>query len=171
MNKVRHINQSKYRLIDGISGVLTVILGILIWQKPVSAVIAMTWIFGIVMLITGIGSIVAWNDVKKVVQRPTGLLINGVLNIIIAIIMIFSHTGSLLMLATLFAVWFVVDSCTWFSFSELSGYPTLSKIFSIIGVILGVLLLFSPVLSLSTLVMFVSVTLIIYGFVVIAKVI
>lgn len=171
MDEVRYINQPKYRWLAGIAGVLAIILGVWMWQKPVNAVIAMTWLFGIVMLITGIGSIVVWNDIRKITQRSTGLLINGVLNVIIAAIMIFSHTTSFLMLAILFAVWFIVDSCTWFSFSELSVHPTLSKVFSIIGVILGVLLLFSPMLSLSTLVVFVSVTLIIYGFVVIVKVI
>lgn len=171
MDEVKYINQPKYRWIAGIAGLLAIILGVWMWRQPVKAVIAMTWIFGIVMLITGIGSIVVWNDIKKITQRSTGLLINGILNIIIAAIMMFSHTSSLFMLATLFAVWFIVDSCTWFSFAELSGHPLLSKVFSIIGVILGVLLLFSPMLSLSTLVVLVSVTLIIYGFVVIVKVI
>ncbi|MBS0953544.1 HdeD family acid-resistance protein [Lactiplantibacillus plantarum] len=171
MDEVKYINQPKYRWIAGIAGLLAIIIGFWMWRKPVNAVIAMTWIFGIIMLITGIGSIVVWNDVKRVAQHSAGLLINGILNIIIAAIMMFSHTSSILMLAVLFAVWFIVDSCTWFSFADLSGHPTLSKVFSIIGIILGVLLLFSPMLSLSTLVMFVSVTLIVYGFVVIVKVI
>jgi len=170
MNEEKYINQPKYRWIAGIAGLLSIIIGIWMWHKPVTAVIAMTWVFGIILLITGIESIIIWNDVKKFVQRSAGLLINGILNIIIAIIMMFSHSN-LLMLATLFAVWFIVDSCTWFSFSELSSHPILSKIFSIIGVILGVLLLFSPMLSLSTLVVLISVNLIIYGIVVIVKVI
>lgn len=171
MNKENYINQPKYRWMAGISGLMSIIIGIFMWRKPATAVIAMTWIFGIILLITGIESIIVWSDVKKVIQRSAGLLINGILNIIIALIMMFSHTGSLLMLATLFAVWFIVDSCTWFSFSELSSHPMLSKTFSIIGVILGVLLLFSPMLSLSTLVILISMNLIIYGIVVIVKVI
>lgn len=171
MNETKYINQPKYRWIAGIAGLLAIILGIWMWQQPVKAIVAMTWIFGIIMMITGIGSIVVWNDIKKFAQRSTGLLINGILNIIIAAIMIFSHTSSLLMLATLFAVWFIIDSGTWYSFADLSLHPTLSRIFSIIGVVLGVLLLFSPMLSLSTLVVLVSVNLIIYGFVVIVKVI
>lgn len=171
MDETKYLTQPKYRWLAGIIGLLAIILGIWMWRKPVGAIIAMTWVFGIIMLIAGIGSIVVWNDVRTAVQRSTGLLINGILNIIIAAIMMFSHTGSLLMLATLFAVWFIVDSCTWFSFAELSNHPTLSRCFSIIGVILGVLLLFSPMLSLSTLVVFISVTLIIYGIVVIVKVI
>lgn len=171
MNETKYINQPKYRWIAGIAGLLAIILGIWMWRQPVKAIVAMTWVFGIIMLITGIGSIIVWNDIKKIAQRSTGLLINGILNIIIAAIMMFSHTSNFLMLATLFAVWFIIDSCTWYSFAELSLHPTLSRVFSIIGVILGVLLLFSPMLSLSTLVVLVSVNLIIYGFVVIVKVI
>lgn len=171
MDEVKYINQPKYRWIAGIAGLSAIILGVWMWRTPVKAVIAMTWIFGLVMLVTGIGSIIVWHDVKQVMPRSIGLLLNGILNIVIAAIMMFSHTSSFLMLATLFAVWFIVDSCTWFSFSELSVHPILAKVFSIIGIILGVVLLFSPMLSLSTLVVCVSVTLIIYGFVVIIKII
>lgn len=171
MDEVKYINQPKYRWIAGIAGLLAIIIGFWMWRQPVNAVIAMTWLFGIIMLITGIGSIIVWNDTKRFAQRSVGLLLNGILNIIIAAIMIFSHTSSLLLLAVLFAVWFIVDSCTWLTFADLSGHPMLSRVFSIIGIILGILLLFSPILSLSSLVVFVSVTLIIYGFVVMVKVI
>lgn len=166
-----HINQAKYRWIAGIAGALAVCLGFWMWNSPMKAVVAMAWIFGIIMLVTGIGSIIVWNDVKEFMHRSTGLLLNGILSIIIALIMMFSHTGSLIMLATLFAVWFIVDSATWFSFADLSNHSTMSRIFSMLGIILGVLLLFSPELSLSTLVVLVSVTLIVYGVVLIVKVI
>ena len=171
MNNDFHINQAKYRWVAGIAGILAICLGFWMWNSPMKAVVAMTWVFGIIMLITGIGSIIVWNDAKSLMPRSTGLLLNGILSIIIALIMMFSHTGSLIMLATLFAVWFIIDSVTWFSFADLSNHPTMSRIFSMIGIILGVLLLFSPELSLSTLVVFVSVTLIVYGIVVIVKVI
>ncbi|MBS0979167.1 DUF308 domain-containing protein, partial [Levilactobacillus brevis] len=91
------------------------------------------------------------------------MLFNPILSIVFAAVLLFTHLTSLGMLATLFAVWFIVDSCTGFSFADFTNHPALQKTLSVIGVILGVILLFSPMLSLGALVLTVGIFLIIYG--------
>lgn len=162
-------NRNKYRVLLAVTGILTIILGIWSLMTPYKAIIGITWVFGISMLVAGISSIIIWNDLKGTIERSSGLLINGLMTIILGLILIFTHTTSFIMISTLFAVWFIIDSITSFSFAELNRYPAVSYIFSFIGIILGVVLLFSPTLSLTTLLFIISFTLITYGVMAVIK--
>lgn len=163
MENIMNVNTTKHRWLTGITGAIAIILGFWSWSAPIAAVATMTWVFGILMLVAGIASIVAWKDMKDDIERPTGLMVSGIFSIVIAAILMFTHMTSFVMLATLFAVWFIVNSCTAFSFADLSHYPTWARIASVIGVVFGVILLFAPLLSLAALLITVSVTLIAYG--------
>ncbi|MBS1007133.1 DUF308 domain-containing protein [Levilactobacillus brevis] len=161
IKKTQSMTQNRW--LTGLTGAIAVILGIWTILNPITSVIAMTWIFGIVLLVSGISGIVNWYQLKDSTGQSAAMLFNPILSIVFAAVLLFTHLTSLGMLATLFAVWFIVDSCTGFSFADFTNHPVLQKTFSVIGVILGVILLFSPLLSLGALVLTVGIFLIIYG--------
>lgn len=162
-------NKNKYRILLAITGVIAIILGVWAMMAPYKTIVAITWVFGILMIIAGAGSIVIWNDLKGTLDRTAGLLISGLISIVLGGILLFTHVTSFIMLSTLFAVWFIIDSVTSCSFAELSRSPMLSYIFGFIGIVLGVILLFSPTLSLTALVFMIGFTLITYGIMAIIK--
>lgn len=169
ISKVENKKSTAHRWWTAIAGLGAIILGAWGVMNPISSVIAMTWVFGLVLLIAGITEMVTYSHYKDVVAESSGILINGILTIIIAGILLFTQVTSMVMLATLFAIWFIVDSATWYSMAKVAMHPTLNKVMSIIGIILGIILLFAPALSLGTLVITISASLIIYGAMAIIK--
>lgn len=168
-NVINTTSSSKYRWLSGITGALAVILGIVGLLNPLSSLVTISWVFGLLLILGGATTIGAWFDLKDSTDRSAGLMFNGILGIILGGIMLFTYGSGLIMMAILFSVWFIVDSCTSFSYSNLSNHPVWFKFASVIGVIVGVILLFSPVLSLGVLFLTVSFALIIYGIMAIVK--
>lgn len=168
-SKQENVQSNKYRWLTGITGALAAVLGVWGLMNPGVSLIALNWVFGILLILGGGASIGAWFDFKDSIDRSSSLMVNGILGIILGAIMLIANTAGFILMAILFAVWFIVDSCTWFSYSDLSNHPTFSKIASVIGVVLGVILLLTPILSLGALFLTVSFSLIVYGIMAVIK--
>ena len=130
-------------------GILSVIVSIMSLRNPLPT-------FGMVVVFAAIVSILIGFH-KLAFVRPyidnRGLLIfSGVLDIIIGLLMLFNGWFGILFTTISFAIMFLFDSVFSLWFTNLikpisKKYFWFDVIFSIIGIIVGIMLLFSPMLS------------------------
>lgn len=140
-----------------ISGILFIILGFFMIGTPASNIMALSIILCIAPLVNGIMAIVSYFAFGKV-YRSTLQLVYGILTAILGIWLLLSG-GIIAMAAVLpyvFAIWVIASSImAAVSAFELKGRGVKqwgwSLALGILGVILGFLLMFDPVVSAMTL--------------------
>lgn len=166
MNNVSHRRFDWFSLLIGI---LFILGGFLSFSRPDKTLHLLSVIIGVVFLFDGIFELTIRRRFLRSLGEGTGwIVVLGILNIILGIIFIFHPGFGTLYIAIIFAIWFILDSIMEFSVGRLfkgvsGGYYWLTIIFSILGIVLGVILLFSPVVSALTVVWIISMFLIIFG--------
>lgn len=95
-------------------------------------------------------------------------MISAIIDIIAGLIVLFRPGVGIVFIAIMFAIWFIFDSAidiaTAGVFKQFSrGYSVWLIILSILGIILGIILLFSPMLSAMTIVWLLSAYLLTFG--------
>lgn len=161
--------ESGFQLWPFLLGILSVFVGIMVFNNPLTAAGFVIYMIAFLAIFRGISLIIIRNSVKNATeQSPTILLVMGILNIIIGIFILFNVTASILALPVVFAIWFIVDSLI--SLLNAGTIREYSKgrfwfvvVSSIIGIILGVLLLHNPWASFITIAMLVGTYFIING--------
>lgn len=157
------------RWMIGITGVLGILIGIWALMNPIFSVLSMTWIFGILMLVAGITGLASWFKTRSQHAASISVFMSSIVSLLLGGILAFTHVYSLAILSLAFAIWFIVDSCSWLALAKESDMPVLTRVLSIIGILVGIGLLFAPVLSLAALLYTVSFSLMIYGAMAIIK--
>lgn len=157
------------RIVLVILGLVSIFIGLWAFFNPIKTVVSMTWLFGLLVLAAGIFEFITWNNLRKLDVKSFPILINAILSVVLSLLLIFTNMYSLIMLGVIFAIIFIVDSISWFEMASFSSHPKLSKTFSFIGIILGVILLFSPMYSLTVLLYTFVYMLIAYGIMTIIK--
>lgn len=160
-----------------ILGVLFIIVALLSFQDPVGNLVAIVIVIGAFAIIKGIYEIFVRNKVKELTGYQSKMpIVIGIIDIIIGVLLLFNIGAGVITLPFIFAFWFLFDSILGLltagsarAFSN--GYYWFTVIINIIGILLGIFLLFNPlssVLTLSFLVgayfMLVGITEIIYAF-------
>lgn len=130
-------------------GILFVAAGILALVNPVGNLEALAVAFAFLAVINGI-----WLLVNS--RGSVWRVIGGVLDILIGVFFFANIYLAMAALPYIFAVWFIVDSLVRLATIGITrllgtGYFVLSLILNILGVIVGVMLLFSPITSALTL--------------------
>jgi len=74
-NVINTTSSSKYRWLLGITGALAVILGIVGLLNPLSSLVTISWVFGLLLILGGATTIGAWFDLKGSKDRSSGLLL------------------------------------------------------------------------------------------------
>jgi len=102
--------------------------------------------------------------------RSGWLLGTGILDIVLGIVFLVYQNFGTTVIAVIFALWFIISSANELTiagfFHQLNvGYYRLLFILDILGLIIGVVLLFSPMLSAITMVWLISFYLIVIGIV------
>jgi len=152
-----------------VSGILIVLLGIVMLFTPLQNLEALAIFIGISMLISGIIEIVSFFGEEKG-SRSGWTLASGILTTLLGIWTIFGRGSSVLlaMLPFVFAVSVIGSSITRIIGSrslkaEGFNYWVWVMVFGILGIILGIVLLFSPVFSSMMVAYIVAAMLISYG--------
>lgn len=166
MNNISH---RRFDWFSFIVGILFLIGGFISFSKPDKTLHLLAIIIGVVFLFDGVFELtIRRRFLRSINESPVWVVILGILNVVLGIIFIFNPGFGTLYIAIIFAIWFIIDSIMELSVGRLfkgvsGGYYWLTVIFSILGIILGVILLFSPAVSALTVVWIVSVFLIIFG--------
>ncbi|UDM31674.1 DUF308 domain-containing protein [Lentilactobacillus laojiaonis] len=165
----------KFNLFELIVGIIFVLSSITILRNPISSYQAIIVLAGILAIIGGIFELSLKNLIANIDNTSTGMVVfNGIADIIIGIILLFSRNFGPVFVAILFAIWFIYDSATdlWaskFFKQQNKGYYWFSVTISVIGLILGIILLITPIFSALSLVFLVGLYFLVYGIILIVR--
>lgn len=150
-------------------GLLFLIAGFASIKHPDKTLHFLAIVAGVSFIFRGIYELWFRQIVNHLLNEKSGWLIfSAILDIILGIIFICQPNFGVIFIAILFAIWFVVDSifelmsAKFFKYLH-RGYYWFIVILSVISLILGIILLFSPLLSAMTVVWLISAFLIIFG--------
>ena len=140
-----------------ILGILFVIVSLMSFQDPVGNLMAIVVVFAIFAFLKGIFELFVRNRMKELsgYKGKTPLVV-GIIDILVGIFFLFNIGAGVVALPFVFAVWFIADSVFALLAADLAkgvsnGYYWFTVIVNILGIILGIMLLFNPISSALTL--------------------
>lgn len=148
------------RVLFAISGILMTICAVLAFKNPVTTLVVISKVSGILSMISGIACIVVYFKYLKEEGGSAFVLINGILDFILGAIFLTNSFFAITFIATLFAIMILVMGVnfTIFSFDIKktgSNVWIAMLIFGILGILTGISLFtnpFSSFLSISMLI-------------------
>ena len=141
-----------------IIGILLILLGVFTFIRPGSMLTGIVVIYGVIAIITGIQDIIAYVRVERYTGfGPTLSLISGILSVMCGVMLLIYPNAGKWVLSLLFPIWFIAHCISRLSRVDMlrmtggrfAYYFTL--IVNILGLILGVLMFFYPVVTFMTL--------------------
>lgn len=158
-------------------GLLFVIASLVSFNNPDSSLKAVVYVFAIAAVLKGIFELFFRRKLHEFTnQKSTLLMILGIFDLLIGVFLLFNTNAGLLALPYIFAIWFIVDSIMGLVGADIykvngSSYYWFILIVNIIGIIVGIMLLFNPIVSAFTLaflvgfyLMMIGISLIAYAF-------
>ncbi len=151
-------------------GILLIVLGVWAFLEPDRALSSMVIAFGLAAIAMGVADILLYIQV----ERFTGLgpvlsLVAGIMSVMSGIMLLAYPKAGTLALALLFPIWFIAHCISRLShlhhirFIAGSGMYTFTLVINIIGLMLGFLMLLSPLFTLAALRWFSCIYLILLG--------
>ena len=130
-------------------GILFVIVALLAFRDPLGNLAALSIVFGVMAILGGV-----WFLTHRFGSNFR--LLFGILEILIGLYLIFNPSGGAVAIAMIFALWFIVDSVSnLFALKYYrmlgDGYYWFMLVVNVLGVIIGAIMLYEPVISMLTL--------------------
>lgn len=153
-----------------IEGILLIVLGIVTLTQPRGALTSLVIAYGVIALLTGLVDIAFYIVMEKHTGfGPTVSLVTGILSVLAGCALIAHPEIGLNLLLIIFPIWFLthcISRLTHLNIVRLvagkgSYYLTLTA--NIIGIVLGVMMLFDPMLSIVSMSALIGVDLILLG--------
>lgn len=134
-----------------ITGILFIIMGLWSMGNPLDAVEWMSFLFGALMIVSGIGDIVMYSQLSKDGAPGSVVsLISGILCVITGLLVLFNPLVGVFTLMILFPIWFMFHSISRLTvISAMRPVMSTSRyvlglILNIIGIVLSFILMVSP---------------------------
>lgn len=162
-------HQKRFDWFSLILGILFVIAGFASFMHPDKTLHLLSILVGIAFIFRGIYELWFRKFIDVTLNEHSGwIAFAAILDIILGVIVLVYPNWGILYLAILFAIWFIIDAIIQIKAAGLfkefhRGYATLLIILGSVSVALGVILLFSPMLSALTIVWLVSTMLLFFG--------
>lgn len=137
-------------------GLLFVFASLVAFADPGSNLVAIAMTIGFIAIVKGFIAIFMRKDITTYTgDKPTGLLVLGILDIIIGLYLLFNLSATVLALPYVFAIWFIVDAIIMLvnaDYAKLISqeYYTFTIIMNILKIFLGIALFFNPFASILT---------------------
>lgn len=138
-----------------IEGILLIALGIYSMVSPDSVLTGFVIVYGIAAVITGIADIVFYMKVDSHIGfGPTVSLVSGVLSVMAGFTLIVYPGAGKLALSIVFPIWFIMHCISRLSHMKFMRIMVgnfsyyLSMIVNILGIVLGVMMIFNPYIAL-----------------------
>lgn len=134
-------------------GVIFLIIAVFIMSFPQENLFVITWLIGLLFIINGFMELVmSFNMRKHTNQNSVFIMLTAVINIIIGIVIMLNIVTSTTFIIYLFAVWFIIHAVlAIFTVTQLERsnrlLHTISIFINILEIILGILLLFNPIIA------------------------
>ena len=160
-NKERGIcmltTKKRFNLVHFILGLVLFVTGVVSIFNPLSSLIAIVVVFAISAIFEGIIQLVFRSRLHEYTgYKAYSVLVLGILDILIGLFLLFNMTVGILALPYIFSVWFIIDSIGELIVSDIfksinTGYYWFKIILNILGLVLGIMMLFNPIVSALTL--------------------
>lgn len=148
-----------------IMGTLLLIVAVIIFSYPVKNFYTLTWLIGLFILINGVIQLLFRRAARALAGSGTGLImIIGIIDIIFGLLVMFNVGASSTFFIFMFAAWFIVSSIIGLlTISKQSRLKGLSIIVNILGLLLGMILLFNPMMGMILVSTMIAITFAILG--------
>ena len=158
-------NNDKLKWSSLIMGTLLLIIAVVIFSYPVRNFYVLTWLIGLLILINGVIGITFRKRAKAAAGANSNMiLVTGIIDIIFGLIVLFNVGVSSTLFIYLFAFWFILSSILGLMTMTNGGaLRALTIVTNILGIILGVLLLFNPFMGMIFVSLMIAVTFAIIG--------
>lgn len=162
--------RSGFGWLELIIGILLIILGVWAFLDPGMALTSMVFAYGIAAVIMGVADIILYVQIERYTGwGPVISLISGILSVMSGIMLLVYPKSGVFVLTLLFPIWFIAHCISRLSHLHHirliagNGMYTFTLVINIIGLILGFIMLLSPLFALSTIHYFASAYLILLG--------
>lgn len=151
-------------------GIALIVLGILAFARPDLAMSGLAFAYGIAAVVMGVTDIILFIEVERYTGfGPLLSLISGVLSVMTGLMLVVQPGAGGLVLTVLFPIWFIAHGVSRLmhlgKIRRVAGkgiyYFTL--LVNIVGLLLGVLMVFNPVFTMTTIRCLASAYLILLG--------
>ncbi|MGV3094939.1 DUF308 domain-containing protein [Staphylococcus borealis] len=148
-----------------IMGTLLLIVAVIIFSYPVKNFYTLTWLIGLFILINGVIQLLFRRAARALAGSGTGLImVMGIIDIIFGLLVMFNVGASSTFFIFMFAAWFIVSSIIGLlTISKQSRLKGLSTIVNILGLLLGMILLFNPMMGMILVSTIIAITFAILG--------
>ena len=93
----------------GITGAALVALGIICLCNPLSTVISLAWIIGLLTLVSGISTLLNWIRLKSYFPQSGSILLSSILQIIIGILFLRHDLALAAIMPIIFALFLIIE--------------------------------------------------------------
>ena len=148
-----------------IMGTLLLIVAVIIFSYPVKNFYTLTWLIGLFILINGVIQLLFRRAARALAGSGSGLIVViGIIDIIFGLLVIFNVGASSTFFIFMFAAWFIVSSIIGLmTISKQSRLKGLSIIVNVLGLLLGMILLFNPMMGMILVSTMIAITFAILG--------
>lgn len=162
--------RSGFGWLELVLGIILMVLGVLTFAQPDLALTSMVFAYGIAAVVMGVADIILYVQVERYIGfGPILSLISGILSVMSGIMLVVYPRTGVLVLTVLFPIWFIAHCISRLThlnhirFVAGNGVYYFIMIVNIIGLILGFLMVLSPLLTLTTIRCFAAIYLILLG--------
>ena len=163
-------SRSGFGWLQFLIGILLIVLGIWAFTDPDLALTGMVVACGLAAIIMGIADILLFVKVERYTGfGPSLALVSGILSVMSGIMLLAYPGAGVIILTILFPIWFIAHCISRLSHLSsirlIAGNATFyfALVINIIGLILGFMMLLSPIFTLNTIRYFASAYLILLG--------
>ena len=148
-----------------IMGTLLLIVAVIIFSYPVKNFYTLTWLIGLLILINGVIQLLFRRAARALAGSGSGLIVViGIIDIIFGLLVIFNVGASSTFFIFMFAAWFIVSSVIGLmTISKQNRLKGLSIIVNVLGLLLGIILLFNPMMGMILVSTMIAITFAILG--------
>ena len=151
-------------------GIILIALGVLAFAKPDLALTSLVFAYGVVAVVMGVADIILYIEVERYTGfGPVLSLIAGILSVMSGVMLVVYPRTGVVVLTVLFPIWFIAHCISrlvhlgHIRFVGGNGLYYFTLAVNIIGLILGLMMFMSPLLTLTTIRYFASLYLILLG--------
>ncbi len=148
-------NRSGFGWLELVIGIVLIVLGIFTFVNPGTALTGFVVVYGAIAVVMGIADIMLYVRTERYTGfGPVVSLIAGILSVMSGVMLLIYPDAGKFVLSLLFPIWFIAHCISRLFQLHLirittgSGIYYFTMIVSIIGLILGFMMLFRPVLTL-----------------------
>ena len=143
-------------------GILFILVGIYMIASPLTSFIALGFMFGFIILLTGIAELMHAIRDHGAANRGWHLFL-GIIDIILGIILMVHIAASVDLLRIIVGIWFLFRGISLISFSSLFGRSWVLILGGVLTILLGLLILFDPLFGALTIILWTAIAFILTG--------